>query len=113
MRRYAAGGRSFDAVILDPPKFARSAGDVKRAVRAYKDINLTALKLIRKRGLLVTFSCSQHMGGELFQTTVAYAALDARREVQILRRLHQSSDHPVSLSFPEGEYLKGLICRVE
>jgi len=113
LRRYGAEGRVFDAVILDPPKFARSAADVKRAARAYKDINLAALKLIKTGGLLVTFSCSQHMDSALFQKIVAYAALDARREVQILQRLHQAPDHPVGLYFPEGEYLKGMICRVE
>jgi len=112
LRRYMDIGRSFDAVILDPPKFALSARDVKKACRAYKDINLAALKLLRPGGSLITFSCSHHMGSDLFQKTVAYAALDARRDVQIVQRLHQAPDHPVSLNFPEGEYLKGLICRV-
>lgn len=112
LRRFAESGRRFDAVILDPPKFALSARDVKKAVRAYKDINLAAMKLLRPGGLLITFSCSHHVGSELFQKTVAYAALDARREVQIVLRLHQAPDHPVGLHFPEGEYLKGLICRV-
>jgi 23S rRNA (cytosine1962-C5)-methyltransferase len=112
LRRYRKEGRAFDAVILDPPKFALSARDVKKACRAYKDINLAALKLLRPGGILITFSCSHHVGSDLFQKTVAYAALDARREVQIVRRLHQAADHPVSLNFPEGEYLKGLICRV-
>jgi len=112
LRRYAAIGRSFDAVILDPPKFAQSARDVKQACRAYKDINLAAMKLLRPGGILITFSCSHHVDRDLFQKTVAYAALDARRDVQIVQRLHQAPDHPVSLNFPEGEYLKGLICRV-
>ena len=85
---------------------------MKKACRAYKDINMTALKLLRSGGILITFSCSHHMGSDLFQKTVAYAALDAGRDVQIVQRLHQAPDHPVSLSFPEGEYLKGLICRV-
>jgi len=112
LRRYRETGRNFDAVILDPPKFALSARDVKKACRAYKDINLAALKLLRPGGILITFSCSHHVGSDLFQKTVAYAALDARRDVQIVQRLHQAADHPVSLNFPEGEYLKGLICRV-
>ena len=112
LRRYAAAGRTFDAVILDPPKFAQSARDAKQACRAYKDINLAALKLLRSGGILITFSCSHHVDRDLFQKTVAYAALDARRDVQIVQRLHQAPDHPVSLNFPEGEYLKGLICRV-
>ena len=112
LRRYKEAGRSFDAVILDPPKFALSARDVKKACRAYKDINMTALTLLKPGGILITFSCSHHVGSDLFQRTVAYAALDARRDVQIVQQLHQASDHPVSLNFPEGEYLKGLICRV-
>jgi len=112
LRRYRETGRSFDAVILDPPKFALSAVDVQKALRAYKDINLAALRLLRPGGILVTFSCSHHVGDELFQKAVAYAALDAGRDVQIGRRLHQPPDHPVSLNFPEGAYLKGLICRV-
>jgi 23S rRNA (cytosine1962-C5)-methyltransferase len=103
LRRYRDTGRTFDAVILDPPKFALSARDVKKACRAYKDINMTALKLLRPGGILITFSCSHHVGSDLFQKTVAYAALDARRDVQIVRRLHQAADHPVSLNFPEGE----------
>ncbi|MEW6672749.1 MAG: class I SAM-dependent rRNA methyltransferase [Thermodesulfobacteriota bacterium] len=112
LRRYAEIGRSFEAVILDPPKFALSVRDVKKAMRAYKDINMAALKLLKSGGVLITFSCSHHVGSDLFQKAVAYAALDARRDVQIIQRLHQAADHPVSLNFPEGEYLKGLICRV-
>ena len=112
LRRYREAGRSFDAVILDPPKFALSARDLKKACRAYKDINMTALKLLRPGGILITFSCSHHMGSDLFQKTIAYAALDAGRDAQIVQRLHQAPDHPVGLNFPEGEYLKGLICRV-
>ena len=88
LRRYMDTGRTFDAVILDPPKFALSARDVKKACRAYKDINMTALKLLRPGGILITFSYSHHVGSDLFQKTVAYAALDARRDVQIVRRLH-------------------------
>lgn len=112
LRRYREAGRKFDAVILDPPKFALSARDAPKALRAYKDINLAALKLLRSSGILITFSCSHHVGSDLFQKAVAFAALDARREVQIVQRLHQAADHPVSLNFPEGEYLKGLICKV-
>lgn len=113
LRGYKEAGRSFDAVILDPPKFAQSARDVNKACRAYKDINLAALKLLKTGGIFITFSCSHHVSSELFQKTVAYAALDAHRQVRIVQRLHQAADHPVSLNFPEGEYLKGLICRVE
>ncbi len=104
--------RRFDLVILDPPKFAESRRQLTKAGRGYKDINLLAFQLIRPGGLLFTFSCSGLVGRELFQKIVADAALDAGREVQILRWLSQASDHPTALNFPEGSYLKGLICHV-
>ncbi len=112
LRRFRAEGRRFDAVILDPPKFAFSQAHLERAARGYKDINLQALHLIEPGGILVTFSCSGLVSPDLFQKIVFAAAEDAGREVQILERLGQPPDHPVRLSFPEGEYLKGLICRV-
>jgi 23S rRNA (cytosine1962-C5)-methyltransferase len=102
----------FDVIILDPPKFAQSRGHLDRALRGYKDINLLALQLLRPGGILVTFSCSGLVSLDLFQKVIFGAALDAGRTVQILEWLHQASDHPVALTFPEGEYLKGLICRV-
>ena len=105
-------GRSFDLVILDPPKFAPTATHVERAARAYKDINLHGFKLLRPGGALVTFSCSGAVGVELFQKIVAGAALDAGIAADVERRLMAAPDHPVSLAFPEGEYLKGLVCRV-
>jgi 23S rRNA (cytosine1962-C5)-methyltransferase len=111
-RRYRDSRQSFDLVVLDPPKFAESRSQVERATRGYKDINLLAFKLLRPGGVLFTFSCSGLVTPELFQMVVAGAALDAGRPVQILRRLGQASDHPVALNFPEGEYLKGLVCRV-
>jgi 23S rRNA (cytosine1962-C5)-methyltransferase len=111
-RRYRDSRQSFDLIILDPPKFAESRSQVERATRGYKDINLLAFKLLRPGGVLFTFSCSGLVTPELFQMVVAGAALDSGRPVQILRRLGQASDHPVALSFPEGEYLKGLVCRV-
>jgi 23S rRNA (cytosine1962-C5)-methyltransferase len=112
LRFYRDSGRRFDAIILDPPKFAASQSEVERACRGYKDINMLACKLLRSGGVLITFSCSQRVSVELFQRTVAYAALDAKRDVQILEWLHQASDHVTALSFAEGNYLKGLICRV-
>jgi 23S rRNA (cytosine1962-C5)-methyltransferase len=104
--------RSFDLVILDPPKFAQTASQAQRAARGYKDINLLAFKLLRPGGILVTFSCSGGVSEELFQKIVAGAALDAGVEAQIVERLHQGVDHPVALNFPEGAYLKGLVLRV-
>jgi 23S rRNA (cytosine1962-C5)-methyltransferase len=104
--------RRFDLVILDPPKFAESRRQLTKAGRGYKDINLLAFQLIRPGGELITFSCSGLVGRELFQKIVADAALDAGREVQILRWLSQASDHPTALNFPEGSYLKVLVCYV-
>ena len=102
-------GRNFDLVVLDPPKFAPTAGHAERAARAYKDINLLALKLLRPSGVLVTFSCSGGISAELFQKIVAGAAADAGVDAGVLERLQADADHPVTLAFPEGEYLKGLV----
>lgn len=112
LRRLRAEERRFDAVILDPPKFAGSRRRLEAAARGYKDINLLALQLLRPGGILATFSCSGLMETDLFQKIVADAALDAGRDARILRHLAQPADHPVGLPFPEGRYLKGLICRV-
>lgn len=112
LRRYRNEGRSFDLIILDPPKFAQSQAQVDRATRGYKDINLLAMQLLNPAGILATFSCSGLVSADLFQKVLFGAALDAGRDVQIIERLTQASDHPVLLTFPEGEYLKGLICRV-
>jgi 23S rRNA (cytosine1962-C5)-methyltransferase len=112
LRRLRDSARQFDLVVLDPPKFADSRAQLPRAARGYKDINLLAFKLLRPGGTLFTFSCSGLVTADLFQSIVAGAALDAGRDVQIHRRLRQGSDHPVALAFPEGEYLKGLVCRV-
>jgi 23S rRNA (cytosine1962-C5)-methyltransferase len=104
--------RSYDLIILDPPKFAHTAAQAQRAARGYKDINLLAFKLLRPGGLLVTFSCSGGVSEDLFQKIVAGAALDAGVDAQIIEKLHQGPDHPVALNFPEGAYLKGLVVRV-
>ncbi len=111
LRRFRDEGREFDLVVLDPPKFAPTAAHAGKAARAYKDINLLAFKLLRPGGLLVTFSCSGGVSPDLFQKIVAGAALDAGVEAQIIQRLGAAADHPVALNFPEGEYLKGLLCR--
>jgi 23S rRNA (cytosine1962-C5)-methyltransferase len=99
----------FDLVVLDPPKFAPTAAQVQKAARAYKDINLWALKLLAPGGLLATFSCSGGVSAELFQSIVAGAALDAGAEAKIIERFGAAADHPVALEFPEGQYLKGLL----
>jgi 23S rRNA (cytosine1962-C5)-methyltransferase len=110
LRSFRDQGRSFDLVVLDPPKFAPTAAQVERAVRGYKDINLLAFKLLRPVGILVTFSCSGGVSADLFQKIVAGAALDAGVEAAIIEHLWQAPDHAVALNFPEGAYLKGLIC---
>ncbi len=104
-------GRTFDLIVLDPPKFAASASQILPASRGYKDINLLAFKLLKPSGTLFTFSCSGHIGPELFRKIVADAAQDARRNATVIRHLTQAADHPVALAFPEGLYLKGMICR--
>jgi len=110
LRRLRDERRSFDMVILDPPKFAPTAAQAERAARGYKDINLLAFKLLRPGGTLVTFSCSGGIDAGLFQKIIAGAALDAGVEAQIVEHLSQGADHPVALHFPEGAYLKGLVC---
>ena len=112
LRKLRDRARSFDLIVLDPPKFAPTAAHAEKASRAYKDINLLAFKLLRPGGLLFTFSCSGGVSRELFQKIVAGAALDAGVDAQILEHLSAGADHPVALNFPEGDYLKGLICRV-
>jgi len=113
LRRFRDSRRDFDLIILDPPKFVESRSQLEGGARGYKDINLLAFKLLRPGGLLFTFSCSGLMEMPLFQKIVADSALDAGRNGQILAVLNQSPDHPVALNFPEGAYLKGLLCRAE
>ena len=108
LRQALAEGRSFDAIVLDPPKFAPTASHAERAARAYKDINRLALKLLAPGGLLLTFSCSGGISADLFHKIVAGAGIDAGVNAAILQRLEAGSDHPTTLEFPEGEYLKGL-----
>lgn len=113
LRDFRKAGRTFDLIVLDPPKFAPSAAHAERAARAYKDINILGFRLLRPGGLLMTYSCSGGIGLELFQKIVAGAAVDADREARIVRRLSGTADHPVALNFPEGEYLKGLLVQVD
>ena len=108
LRAQLQAGAHFDAIVLDPPKFAPTASHAERAARAYKDINRLALKLLAPGGLLLTFSCSGGVGAELFHKIVAGAAADADVDGAILARLEGAPDHPTTLVFPEGEYLKGL-----
>jgi 23S rRNA (cytosine1962-C5)-methyltransferase len=109
MKAMLAEGRRFDLIVLDPPKFAPSAQHVDRAARAYKQLNMHALKLLNPSGRLMTFSCSGAVSVDLFQKIVAGAVFDARVDVQMVRRLQAGEDHPVLITHPEGEYLKGLL----
>ena len=109
LRKLRDGAAHYDLIVLDPPKFAPTAAQVQKAARAYKDINLWALKLLRPGGLLATFSCSGAVTPELFQSIVAGAALDAGVDAKIIDRFTAAADHPVALEFPEGDYLKGLL----
>ncbi len=102
----------YDLLICDPPAFAKSRGEVDRAARGYKDVNLHALRMIEPGGMLMTFSCSGHMSVDLFQKVIFAAALDAGRRVSFVRRLTAGPDHPVSMYCPEGEYLKGFLLEV-
>jgi 23S rRNA (cytosine1962-C5)-methyltransferase len=111
LRKLRDMGKSFDLIILDPPKFAPTAHHAEKAARAYKDINLLGLKLLREGGRLMTFSCSGGISAELFQKIIAGAALDANVDAQIIQHLSGGADHPVALNFPEGDYLKGLLLR--
>ena len=108
LRQALQAGRRFDAIVLDPPKFAPTAAHAERAARAYKDINRLALLLLAPGGLLLTFSCSGGISADLFHKIVAGAGLDAGVNAVILQRLEGACDHPTTIEFPEGEYLKGL-----
>ena len=113
LRRFRKEKKLYDLIILDPPKLAPSARDTARALRAYKDLNFQAMNLLEHGGILSTFSCSGHVTPTLFREAVSYAAKDAGYNMQILDQLTQAPDHPVRLSLPETEYLKGMILRKE
>jgi len=102
----------YDIVLLDPPPFAKKKSHVLKAAKGYKELHLQAFRLLKKGGILLAFSCSHHLGIDLFQKIVFGAAVDSGKEVQVLSRRGHPIDHPFNLNHPEGEYLKGLICRV-
>jgi 23S rRNA (cytosine1962-C5)-methyltransferase len=113
LRQFGQEGRTFDAIILDPPKLAPTVAHAERAARAYKDINRLALKLLEPGGVLFTYSCSGGISADLFHKIVASAGADAGVDGYISERLGGAPDHPMTLTFPEGEYLKGLIVVVK
>jgi len=112
LRVFKEQEEKFDIIVLDPPKYAPSRSALDRASRAYKDLNRLAMLLLNTGGLLATFSCSGAMDMETFKQVLAWAALDAGKQLQFIYQFCQPEDHPVRASFPEGEYLKGLLCRV-
>ncbi len=112
LKDYSAAGRQYDTIVLDPPAFAKSRKNLETALRGYKELNLRALKMLRPGGILVTCSCSYHVGEAEFLEVVADAARDARKTARLLEKRGQSKDHPVLLSVPETSYLKCLILRI-
>jgi 23S rRNA (cytosine1962-C5)-methyltransferase len=112
LRTLKENKEEFDIIVLDPPKYAPSYSKLDRAARAYKDLNRMGMLLLKKGGLLATFSCSGAVDMGTFKQILAWAALDAGKEIQFIYQFCQPEDHPVRASFPEGEYLKGLLCRI-
>ena len=112
LRDYDDAGERFDTIVLDPPAFAKNRGAVEAALRGYKEINLRALRLLNEGGVLITCSCSYHVGEELFLDVLAEAARDAGRAVQVVEKRAQSRDHPILLTVPETYYLKCIVARV-
>ena len=109
LRQFGAEGRTFDAIVLDPPKFAPTVAHAERAARAYKDINRLAFKILAPGGVLFTYSCSGGISADLFHKIVASAGIDAQVDGYITERMGGAPDHPMTINFPEGEYLKGLV----
>jgi 23S rRNA (cytosine1962-C5)-methyltransferase len=112
LRDWSDAGEKFDAIILDPPAFAKSQRAVEGALRGYKELNLRALKMVRNGGVLVTCSCSFHVSESDFLAMLSSAALDARRNLHIIEKRMQSVDHPVLLNVPETHYLKCMVCSI-
>lgn len=112
LRRFRDAGETFDMIILDPPRFVANRAQVEKGLRAYKDINLLAMKLLTPGGILASFSCSGQVSAADFKTMIGWSSVDAGRDVKIIETLSQPPDHPVLSVFPESEYLKGVICRV-
>ena len=111
LRELKASGKTFDMVILDPPKFVTSTAHIDRACRGYKDLSLLGMQLLKPNGLLATFSCSGMVSRDLFQKVVFGASLDAKANMQIIKHLSQAECHPTLLTFPESLYLKGFLMR--
>lgn len=113
LRNLLKNNQKYDVIVLDPPKLSKKDKDKENAMRAYKDINMHAMKLLNKNGILFTFSCSGNISREDLKKILAWAAIDSQRNTKIIENLFQSEDHPIKLSYPESEYLKGFVCFVE
>jgi 23S rRNA (cytosine1962-C5)-methyltransferase len=113
LRDWSDAGEKFDAIVLDPPAFAKTKRAVEGALRGYKELNLRALRMARPGGLLITCSCSHHVGWADLEGVLASASADAHRRVRLLERRGAAPDHPVVLNLPETEYLKCLVLQVE
>ncbi|MCX7820681.1 MAG: class I SAM-dependent rRNA methyltransferase [Brevinematales bacterium] len=113
LRELVKKEKKFDVIILDPPKLSKKDTDKERALRAYKDLNMQAMKLLTDKGILFTFSCSGNISRDDLKKAISWASIDSGRIVKIVDNLFQSEDHPIRLSYPESEYLKGFICFVE
>jgi 23S rRNA (cytosine1962-C5)-methyltransferase len=112
LREMETNKERYDAIVLDPPAFAKNRASMKSAVRGYKEINLRALKLLNRSGVLITCTCSYHVSEDLFLELIAAAAIDAKRRVQIIEKRMQANDHPVLLGMPETHYLKCVIAKL-
>ncbi len=112
LKDYSAAGREYDTIVLDPPAFAKSRKNLDTALRGYKELNLRALKMLRAGGILVTCTCSYHVGQSDFLSTISSAAIDAHKTLRILEIWSQAKDHPVLLNVPETNYLKAVVCHV-
>ncbi len=112
LRSLGKENKKFDLIILDPPKLSKKESDKEKALRAYKDLNMQALKIIKNSGILFSFSCSGNISREDLKKVIAWASIDSGRKVSIIENLFQSEDHPIRLSYPESEYLKGFVCYV-
>ncbi len=112
LRDYAAGGRQYDTIVLDPPAFAKSKRNLEGAVRGYKELNLRALKMLRPGGTLVSCSCSYHVSAADFLEIIASSARDVHRNIRLLENRSQAKDHPILLQVPETAYLKCVIMSV-
>ena len=112
LKQYEASGEKFDVIILDPPAFTKSAKMIEKAYGGYKEINLRAMRLLNKGGILVTCSCSYFMETKMFCDMIMHAAMDSHKKIQILEKFGAGPDHPVLVGYPKSEYLKCVVCRV-